>query len=187
MRRMRPGTTDRALVLALTMAGGWAGHHGGDYLWQTDRDACDKQLHNRDWLDHVHVGEDDKRTPAELDHDGKRALASHCIEYAVTQGLTKAVLYRAAGLRVPLSAQVAGAIVAAVLHGGVDDGRPLQSYAGRFNKVVFYKKADHGINGRALLDQAAHKSLGIPATAMFTTMLAAAIVKRRARRLASAR
>jgi hypothetical protein len=175
-------TSYRANVLVATMVGGLAGHETGDFLAQRDRDARRKQQHNVSCLPHVHIDPSDSRSPKQRTRDAYIALASHASTYALAQALTKGVLYRSAGIRVPLVAQALGAIVAAALHAAVDDGRLLYWFARWSGKLGFYEVAAGGINGRALLDQASHKGLGIPLTAMFTTALASAIVKGRERR-----
>ena len=135
-------TTDRASVTVLTALGSLLGHHGGDYLVQNDCMAAAKQQHTR---------------------AGRRALADHAASYGVTQALTRAALYRTAGVQVPLLAQLAGALTETLLHAVIDDGRLLRCFAERTGKTRFHALADHGINGRAFMDQAAHHQLQIPA------------------------
>ncbi len=142
---------NRAVTLAVAWLAGYAGHETGDYLVQRDCDAQRKQ----------------QRTAA-----GRRALATHAATYGLTQALTRAVAYRAAGLRVPLRAQLAAALVETVAHALVDDGRLLRAFADTTGKGGFHDLAGHGINGRALMDQAAHKGLQIPAGAIVTAALA---------------
>lgn len=166
-------------VLALSLAGGLSGHYGGDYPLQGNKMACRKQQHTT--LDHVRYDADDARTREEQVRDAYVALATHCVTYALTQAVTKALLYRVAGLRVPFLAQLGGAFVSALLHGAVDDGRLLLRFSQVTNKLSFYNTTDHGVNGRQLLDQAFHKWLGVVITAMATTALASMISKRRDR------
>lgn len=80
----------RTAVLALSTLGSAAGHESGDYLVQSDCDAQRKQ----------------QRNPA-----GRLSLARHAATYALTQAATRAALYRTAGVRVPVLAQLAGAVV----------------------------------------------------------------------------
>lgn len=144
--------SDRAAVLTANLAGGFAGHELGDYLVQSDCDAQKKQ----------------ERTRA-----GRIALARHAVTYAASQGLVRTGLCRAAGLRVPCVAQLAGAAVEGGLHAAIDDGRLLARFADLTGKRRFHDLAGNGINGRALLDQAAHKSLQIPVGAVVTTAITA--------------
>jgi hypothetical protein len=148
---------DRAATTVLTTLGSLAGHHGGDYLVQADCWAQAKQ----------------QRTPA-----GRRALAAHAATYAATQAVTKAAFYRAAGVRVPLLAQLAGAVVEGVLHAVIDDGRLLRRFSDATGKRRFHDLADHGVNGRMLLDQAAHQQLQIPAGTIATVAVAAWLARR---------
>jgi len=141
----------RAAVLAVSWIAGQAGHHVGDYLVQRDCDAQKKQ----------------QRTG-----EGRRALANHAISYGITQAVTRAVAYRVAGLRVPARAQLAAAVVEPIAHAAIDDGRTLQRFADRTGKGAFHALAGHGINGRALMDQASHVGLQIPAGAMITAVMA---------------
>lgn len=140
----------RAAVLAVSWIAGQAGHHTADYLVQRDCDAQKKQ----------------HRTP-----EGRKALASHAISYGVTQAVTRAVAYRVAGLRVPARAQVTAAVVETIAHAAIDDGRALRRFADATGKGGFHDLAGHGINGRALMDQAAHTGLQIPAGAMITAVM----------------
>lgn len=144
-------TTHRALVLALTWLAGQAAHQTGDYLIQRDCDAQAKQ----------------KRT-----RQGRRALAWHALSYGLTQAASKAAVYRVAGLRVPVGAQFAGFAVETLLHALVDDGRLLHDFAHRTGKGGFHDLTAAGINGRALMDQAAHQGLQIPVGAITTALLA---------------
>lgn len=141
----------RTAVLALSTLGSAAGHETGDYLVQSDCDAQRKQ----------------DRTPA-----GRRSLARHAATYAVTQAATRAALYRTAGLRVPALAQLAGAVVEGAVHAVIDDGSLLARFADASGKRGFHDLADHGINGRSLMDQASHKGLQIPLGAIVTTLVA---------------
>jgi hypothetical protein len=179
MRSPSLKTVYRAIVLVATAIGGLVGHETGDFLVQGDRDARWKQQHNASCLPHVRIDPRDARSPEQRTRDAHVALARHASTYALAQALTKAGLYRSAGVRVPLVAQVLGAILAAVLHAVVDDGRILYWFACWSKKLGFYELAAGGINGRALLDQATHKGLGIPLAAVFTTALASAIMKSR--------
>lgn len=106
----------RAAVLAVSALGSTFGHEGGDYLVQRDHDARRKQ----------------QRTA-----HGRRGLAVHCLTYAATQHVTKAALYRAAGLRVPMVAQLAGSATEGVLHAVIDDGRLLAWFANTTGKDKF--------------------------------------------------
>lgn len=163
---------DRAATTVLTALGSLLGHHGGDYLAQDDCMAKHKQQH----------------TPK-----GRRELALHAATYAATQAATKAVFYRTAGVRVPALAQLAGAVTEAVLHAVIDDGRLLRRFAqlgrghdrfrdadGRLlgRQERFHDLADHGVNGRMLLDQAVHQQLQIPAGTVVTVAVAALLTRR---------
>lgn len=148
---------DRAATTALTALGSVLGHHGGDYLVQLDCWAQAKQ----------------QRTTA-----GRRALALHATTYAATQAATKAALYRSAGVRVPLLAQLAGAVVEGALHAVIDDGRLLRRFSDIAGKRRFHDLADHGVNGRMLLDQAVHQQLQIPAGTIATVAVAALLARR---------
>ena len=152
--------SDRTAVLALSVLGSTAGHESGDYLVQRDCDAQKKQ---------------------ERSAEGRRALAIHATTYAATQLVTRSAFYRAAGVRVPLAAQLAGAVVEGALHAVIDDGRLLARFASATGKRRFHDLADHGINGRALMDQAAHKGVQVPAGAVVTTAVAAALRRKGAR------
>lgn len=157
----RHAPNERAVTVAITALGSLLGHHGGDYLVQTDTCAAAKQ----------------DRTPA-----GRRALAVHAGTYALTQAVTKNVLYRLAGLRVPATAQLAGALTEAVVHAVIDDGRLLEVYARHTRRDRFYGLAQAGINGKSLLDQAAHIQVQIPAGIAATTTVATAVAALAARR-----
>jgi hypothetical protein len=141
----------RTAVLALTWLGGTAGHDTGDYLVQRDSDATTKQQHTA---------------------VGRRALATHVLTYGATQALTKSVAYRVAGVRVPLAAQLAGGVVEMVLHGVIDDGRLLRAFSEAVGKLAFHDLAAGGVNGRMLLDQAAHRGLQLPLGAIVTALVA---------------
>lgn len=143
----------RTAVLALSALGSAAGHETGDYLVQVDCDAQAKQ----------------QRTAK-----GRVALARHATTYALTQAATRAAFYRAAKVRVPLAAQLAGTVVEGALHAAIDDGRLLARFAEKTGKGRFHDLADHGVNGRMWMDQATHKGLQIPIGAIVTTALAAA-------------
>lgn len=140
----------RAAVLAVAWLAGQAGHHIGDYLVQRDCDAQQKQ----------------QRTG-----EGRRALANHAVSYGITQAVTRALAYRVAGLRVPARAQLAAAVVETITHAAIDDGRLLRRFAHGTGKGGFHDLAGHGINGRALMDQAAHTGLQVPAGAAITVAL----------------
>lgn len=140
----------RAAVLAVSWLAGQAGHHAGDYLVQRDCDAQAKQ----------------QRTRA-----GRRALAAHAVSYGVTQAAVRALAYRVAGLDVPVRAQVAAAVVETAAHAAIDDGRALRAFAHSTGKGSFHDLAGNGINGKALMDQAAHQALQIPAGAMATAAM----------------
>ena len=147
--------TERALrrttVLALTWLGGAAGHEAGDYLVQRDADAQSKQ---------------------HCDQRGRRALFSHVASYAATQLVAKLAVCRAAGTDVPLRALVYGELAEAVLHGVIDDGRPLRRFAAATGKTGFHDLNTGGVCGRALMDQAAHKALQLPIGAIVTALAA---------------
>lgn len=165
---------DRATTTVLTALGGLIGHHGGDYLAQDDCMAAHKQQHTA---------------------QGRRELARHAATYAATQAATKAAFYRAAGVRVPVLAQLAGAVTEGVLHAVIDDGRLLRRFSqigrGRRRHLAadgtprgrqegFHALAAAGMNGRALMDQAVHHQLQIP-TGTFVTVAVAALLSRRGR------
>ncbi len=99
-------------------------------------------------------------------------MASHAISYGITQAATRAVAYRVAGLRVSAKAQLTAAVVETITHALVDDGRLLRRFADHTGKGGFHDLAAHGMNGRALMDQATHKGLQIPAGAMITAAFA---------------
>ncbi|TLW89235.1 hypothetical protein FFT09_22675 [Saccharomonospora piscinae] len=141
----------RAVVLAVAWVAGQAGHETADYLVQRDCDARAKQQH----------------TP-----EGRRALANHALSYGLTQAATRALAYRVAGLRVPVRAQLAAAVVETAAHAVIDDGRALAAFADTTGKRGFHALAAHGVNGRALMDQAAHKGVQIPLGAAVTAALA---------------
>ena len=142
----------RTAVLALSALGSITGHETGDYLVQSDCDAQRKQ----------------DRTAA-----GRKSLVRHAASYAATQAVTRAALYRTAGLRVPFAAQLAGVVTEGVAHALIDDGRILRKFADASGKRGFHDLAASGINGRALMDQASHKGLQIPLGAIVTTLVAA--------------
>lgn len=141
----------RAAVLALSGLGSFAGHESGDYLVQRDCDAQRKQQRTR---------------------QGRLSLLRHASTYALTQFATRAAMYRTAGVRVPLAAQLAGVAAEGVLHAAIDDGRLLRKFAEITGKDGFHDLAANGVNGRALMDQAAHKGVQIPAGAIVTTAVA---------------
>jgi hypothetical protein len=163
---------DRAILTALTAIGGLCGHHGGDYLVQDDCMARWKQAR---------------------DEDGARArreLALHATTYAATQAATKTLFYRTAGVRVPVLAQLAGAVTEAVLHAVIDDGRLLRRFsrlgAGRQRFVDKQGRAfgrqqrfhDDVPGGRAQMDQAAHQQLQVPAGTIVTVAVSALLAGR---------
>jgi hypothetical protein len=113
------------------------------------------------------VARKQQRTP-----EARRALALHASTYAVTQAVYEAAFYRTACVRVPLRAQLAGAIVEGVLHAVIDDDRLLRRFAEITKTMRFHDLADHGVNGRMLLDQAAHQQLQIPAGTIATVAVA---------------
>jgi hypothetical protein len=158
--------SDRTAVTTLTALGSLLGHAGGDYLVQDDCMAAGKQ----------------QRTA-----QGRRELALHAATYAATQAATKAVVYRTAGVRVPLLAQLAGAVVEGVLHAVIDDGRLLK----RFSRIPGRQRDDEGNRigrqqrfhddvpgGRALMDQAAHQQLQIPVGTLVTVAVAVLLDRR---------
>lgn len=140
----------RAAVLAVAWLAGQAGHHVGDYLVQRDCDAQKKQ----------------QRTG-----EGRRALANHAISYGITEAVVRALAYRVAGLRVPARAQITAAVVETIAHAAIDDGRLLRAFADRTGKGGFHDLNQGGVNGRMLLDQAAHTGLQVPAGAAITAAL----------------
>jgi hypothetical protein len=166
---------DRATLTALVALGGLFGHHGGDYLVQDDCMAHWKQ--NR------------QNRPR-----ARRELAIHATSYAATQAITRAAVYRTARVRVPLIAQLAGAVVEAVLHAVVDEGRLLRAYSrlgagrARFTTDDGRERGrqqrfhDDVPGGRALMDQAVHHQLQIPIGTAVTVAVASAVTRRRAHR-----
>lgn len=173
--------TDRAALTALTVLGSLLGHQGGDYLLQPDWCAVRKQ----------------ERTTT-----GRLALAGHVAIYSVAQAATKAALYRVAGVRVPVLAQLAGAAAEAAAHAVIDDGRLLArlaaglpepeagSRAARLralahqvtDKSAFHDLAEGGVNGRMLMDQAAHVQAQVPIGAAVTVAATALLARWRSRR-----
>lgn len=149
--RSDAGQTRRAVTLGITWLAGLAGHEVGDYLVQLDCDAVTKQ----------------HRTPA-----GRKALARHVVTYSLTQAAVKWLCLRATGSRVPVRAVLAGQVVEMLAHAAIDDGRLLRRYADAVGKRRFHDLADHGVNGRMLLDQAMHRGLQIPAGAVVTMLVA---------------
>jgi hypothetical protein len=164
-----------AELTALAAVEGLLGHHGGDYLvqdycmarWKQDR--CDRSR-------------------------ARRELAPHAVTYAATEAVTRCAMYRTAGVRVPLVAQPAAAVVEAVVHAVIDDGRLLKAYsrrgAGRDRFTIEDRQPmgrqqrfhDDVPGGRALMDQAAHHQLQIPLGTVVTVAVAGAISGRRAGR-----
>lgn len=142
---------DRVAVLVVSWLAAAAGHEAGDYLVQSDRAAQNKQRH---------------------DIAGYKALVEHVATYAATQHVAKAVALRAAGVRPGWKAVAAGTVVEALLHALIDDGRLLRRFAHGTGKGGFHDLSAAGVNGRALMDQAAHKGLQIPIGALVTTWLA---------------
>ena len=153
-------TSHRTATATLTGIGSQLGHQGGDYLVQPDYCARNKQERSR---------------------RGRWALALHAASYAATQAVTKSALYAAAGHRVHPAAQLAGAVTEGVLHAAIDDGRALETFARRTGKHGFFQVNAGGINGRALMDQAAHQQVQIPAGIIVTTLVDAVLTGRRSR------
>lgn len=114
---MRHEHSDRAAVLTTSLLGSLVGHESGDFLVQRDCDARAKQDRTR---------------------HGRRALATHAVTYAATQAVTRWVLYRAAGVRVPVLAQLTGAVTEGALHAVVDDGRLLALFARSTGSGAFH-------------------------------------------------
>ncbi|MFI5614694.1 hypothetical protein [Amycolatopsis sp. NPDC051903] len=157
-------TTYRAAVLSLTWLAGTAGHETGDYLVQSNCDAQRKQQRTR---------------------RGRLSLARHAITYGLTQAATKEAAYRVSGLRVPLTAKLAGTLAEIAIHTLVDDGRLLAWFAAAAGKADheqktgFFYLGDAAASGRSLIDQAMHKGLQIPLGALITTALAVRSGRRR--------
>ena len=149
--------THRATTATLAAVGGLLGHHGGDYLVQRDRWCAPTDPDGRPL----------KQQPTRA---GRRALAAHATSYAATQATTRAALYRAAGVRVPIRAQLAATLVECILHAVIDDGRLLRWCSTRTGTLRFH---DHVPGGRAHLDQAAHLQVQILAG----TLTTAAVVR----------
>src|SRR5690606_31549321 len=78
-------------------------------------------------------------------------------------------------------AQLAGAAAEALVHAVIDDGRILRRFAHTTGKGAFHDLAGHGVNGRALLDPAAHHQVQLPAGIAVTTIVVA-LLRRRAGR-----
>jgi hypothetical protein len=135
---------------ALTILGSLLGHHGGDYLAQNDDMAGNKQKHT---------------------HSGRKALAKHAASYTLVQALTKAVLYKTDGVKVSWKAQLAGALTEGLLHAVIDDGRLLRLFAEKTGKTSFHSLADHGVNGRMLMDQAMHHQIQMVLGAVVTILV----------------
>ena len=142
--------SDHLNVLTITWLAAMAGHETGDYLVQRDYDARHKHDH----------------TP-----EGRRALATHVVTYGITQAVMKAAALRVVGIRVPWRALLAGQFAEIALHAIIDDGRLLRRYAVTTGKLQFHDLNAGGMNGRMLLDQAAHKGLQIPLGALITAVL----------------
>lgn len=140
----------RATVLILTWIGGSIGHEGADYLIQSHADSQAKQHRTR---------------------RGRAALARHVLSYGLTQAAAKEAIYRTADVRVPLGAKLAGGLAEMLLHALIDDGRPLRAYAAATGHLAFHDLAGHGVNGRMLMDQAAHKFTQLPVGAIVTALL----------------
>lgn len=160
---------DGAIVAVLTGIGGKIGHVAGDYLVQNDAMALHKQDHTRPDCPR---NDTDTRTPADRIRDGRRALTIHALSYGLTQAAVKAALYRVAGARVPLLAQLAGAVTETSLHALIDDGRLLHWFAHAKGSGPFYNTASGGVNGRMLLDQAVHEGIQLFAGTVVTTLIA---------------
>ncbi|WP_075334482.1 hypothetical protein [Pseudonocardia sp. Ae717_Ps2] len=89
----------------------------------------------------------------------------------------------------PWLAQLTGVVAEGVVHAVIDDGRLLARFAaipgrqrdehgariGRQKR--FHGLADHGVNGRALMDQAVHHQVQIPVGVAVTTAVAALIAR----------
>jgi hypothetical protein len=115
----------------------------------------------------------------------RRELALHVASYAATQSATKALFYRTAGVRVPVLAQLAGAVTEGFLHAVIDDGRLLRKFSrlgsGRRRFVDEQGRAlgrqqrfhDDVPGGRGQMDQAAHQQLQILAGVVVTVAVAA--------------
>lgn len=126
----------RPMVFGLTMLGALASHPGGDYPVQSDWCARLKQ----------------QQTP-----EGRRALAAHGATYGATQVVTKGAVFAAAGVRVPVLAQLAGSAVEALLHVVIDDGRLLAWFADATGKRVFHDLgAPRQITGAVDIDGVIH-------------------------------
>jgi hypothetical protein len=145
------GAGDRATPLVVTWLAALAGHQVGDYLVQLDRDARRKQERTR---------------------VGRAALARHVVTYGLAQAAVKVAVLRAAGVRTPGRAVVGGQVVEVLLHAVIDDGRLLRWFAARTGRLAFHDLNVGGVNGRALLDQAAHRGVQVPVGALVTTWLA---------------
>jgi hypothetical protein len=138
-------------VLMVTWVAALAGHQVGDYLVQLDRDARRKQERTR---------------------VGRAALARHVVTYGLAQAAVKVGVLRAAGVRTPGRAVIGGQVVEVLLHAVIDDGRPLRWFAARTGRLAFHDLNVGGVNGRALLDQAAHQGVQVLVGALVTTWLA---------------
>jgi hypothetical protein len=111
----------------------------------------------------------------------RRELALHASTYAATQAVTRATFYRTAGVRVPLAAQLAGALVEAVLHAVIGAGhRRFVDDQGR-NLGRQQRFHDDVPGGRALMDQAVHHQLQIPAGVVTTVAVAGLLARGRRR------
>lgn len=151
----------RGVVLTTTWLAGLAGHHTGDYLEQPHRAAMLKQEPGR---------------------RGRRALHRHVAGYSVVQLVMKLVAYRVAGVRVPARAVLAGQAVESGLHWVIDRGPALRRYADVTGRREFHDTNIGGVNGRMLMDQAAHQGLQVPLGAIVTALLTPA-PQRHARRV----
>lgn len=94
-------------------------------------------------------------------HGGRRACASHVLQYTATQGLVLVAGSRALGIRLHPAA-VAGALaLSGITHFAADRRVPnglLHRLAKATGKERFYKLSDFGMNGSYCLDQSFHHS-----------------------------
>lgn len=149
----RPAYFATAYAL-LRVAADYADHWG-----QSDRDAQTKGA-----TDTAPVVYEDEKTGEKTTvgtRGGRRACASHVLQYTATQGLVLVAGSRALGIRLHPAA-VAGALaVSGLTHYAADRRVPgglLHRLAKASGKERFYKLADFGMNGAYCLDQAYHHS-----------------------------
>lgn len=140
----------RAVVFAVVHAATSGGHEIGDYLEQPDWAARAKQ---------------------QPGPEGRGALHRHVAGYTTVQTVATLAALKATGVRVPLRAVLAGQAVNAVTHWAIDRGPVLRRFADLTGKRGFHDLATGGVNGRALLDQAAHKGI-LPIAAAVTAAMA---------------